>query len=84
MMRSRISRAAALVLAALCVAAQPASAAELTFGARADPSVDPHFLYLSTNMAYSRHMFDALVDKDETSQRRPGLAVSWSVVAPIF
>ncbi len=84
MMRSRISRAAALVLAALCVAAQPAPAAELTFGARADPSVDPHFLYLSTNMAYSRHMFDALVDKDETSQRRPGLAVSWSVVAPMI
>ena len=82
MMRSRISRAAALVLAALCIAAQPAPAADLTFGARADPSVDPHFLYLSTNMAYSRHIFDALVDKDETSQRRPGLAVSWSVVAP--
>ncbi len=71
-----------LALAASLIGAATAQSAELRIGARADPSVDPHFLYLSTNMAYSRHIFDALVDKDNTSQRRPGLAVSWAAVAP--
>ncbi|BBK32659.1 peptide/nickel transport system substrate-binding protein [Stella humosa] len=59
-----------------------ATAAELKVGSRADPTVDPHFLYLSTNMAFSRHIFDALVDKDGKSQRKPGLALSWTVIAP--
>lgn len=49
----------------------------LRIGALTDPSVDPHFLYLSNNMAYSQHLFGALCLKTETSRPYPGLAESW-------
>src|SRR5690348_14938031 len=48
-----------------------ATAADLTIGARFEPTVDPHFFYVSTNIAYARHVFDPLVDRDETVQKRP-------------
>jgi peptide/nickel transport system substrate-binding protein len=54
-----------------------AQAAPLRIGALTDPSMDPHFLYLTTNMAYSQHLFDALSVKDENSHALPGLAESW-------
>ncbi|MGE0717685.1 MAG: ABC transporter substrate-binding protein [Alphaproteobacteria bacterium] len=79
-MKRTLTRLAAA--AALAFAAGAADAADVTIGARADPSVDPHFLYLSTNMAYSRHIFDALVGKDAATQRTPGLALSWKPVEP--
>ncbi|BBK36415.1 transporter [Allostella sp. ATCC 35155] len=87
MLSRKFGPAAAGTLLALALLVAPgvtsgASAQELKIGARADPTVDPHYLYLSTNMAYSRHIFDALVDKDAESRRRPGLAVSWKAVAP--
>ncbi len=68
------------LLAGAIVAASlvgPAAAADLTVGARFDPSIDPHFLYLSTNMAYAQHMFEPLVARDINSQPVPGLAESW-------
>jgi len=58
----------------------PAAAAELTVGTRPEPSIDPHFLYLSSNLAYSAHIYGALVDKDENMQVVPGLAVSWQAI----
>ncbi|BBK33682.1 peptide/nickel transport system substrate-binding protein [Stella humosa] len=67
-------------LSAVAIAAAlagPAAAADLTVGARFDPSIDPHFLYLSTNMAYAQHMFEPLVARDSDSQPIPGLAESW-------
>jgi peptide/nickel transport system substrate-binding protein len=57
-----------------------ASAANLTIGARFEPTVDPHFFYVSTNIAYARHVFDPLVDRDENVQKRPGLALSWAPI----
>jgi peptide/nickel transport system substrate-binding protein len=57
-----------------------ASAAGLTIGARFEPTVDPHFFYVSTNIAYARHVFDPLVDRDENVQKRPGLALSWAPI----
>jgi peptide/nickel transport system substrate-binding protein len=68
------------LLAAAAIAAGlagPASAADLTVGARFDPTLDPHFLYLSTNMAYAQHIFEPLVARDVNSQPVPGLAESW-------
>ena len=56
------------------------SAADLTIGARFEPTVDPHFFYVSTNIAYARHVFDPLVDRDENVQKRPGLALSWAPI----
>lgn len=72
---------ALLAALALCAAtAAPASAADLTVGARFDPSLDPHFLYLSTNMAYAQHIFEPLVARDVNSQPVPGLAESWRAI----
>ncbi|MGE0717542.1 MAG: ABC transporter substrate-binding protein, partial [Alphaproteobacteria bacterium] len=62
--------------------AAPASAADITVGARFDPSLDPHFLYLSTNMAYAQHVFEPLVARTVDSQPMPGLAESWRAVDP--
>lgn len=56
-------------------------ARDLTIGTRAEPAVDPHFLFVATNIAYSRHLFDALLGSDENAQPVPGLAVSWRAVA---
>lgn len=57
-------------------------AADLTIGARFDPSIDPHFLYLSTNMAYAQHIYEPLVARDVNSQPVPGLAESWRAIDP--
>ena len=54
--------------------------ARLRIGALTDPSVDPHFLYLSNNMAYSQHLFGVLCLKDEHLRPYPGLAESWAPV----
>ncbi|MBL8699185.1 MAG: ABC transporter substrate-binding protein, partial [Alphaproteobacteria bacterium] len=50
-----------LAAAAALVLSMTARAADLTVGARFDPSIDPHFLYLSTNMAYAQHIYEPLV-----------------------
>jgi peptide/nickel transport system substrate-binding protein len=65
------------LLAALRPGRGMAQVAPLRIGALTDPSMDPHFLYLTTNMAYSQHLFDALSVKDENSVALHGLAESW-------
>jgi peptide/nickel transport system substrate-binding protein len=52
-------------------------AKDLTIATRATPAVDPHYQWLSTNVAYSMHIFDSLVKRDEKGKWLPGLAVSW-------
>lgn len=68
---------AALGLALSCSISH---AQELRIGSRNDPAVDPHFLWLGTNTAYSKHMFEALVLKDENSALKPGLSERWKMV----
>ena len=53
------------------------AAEELVIGMQAEPSIDPHFLYLATNIGYSKHMFGRLVERDENARRIPNLAESW-------
>ncbi|MBU2514252.1 ABC transporter substrate-binding protein [bacterium] len=55
-------------------------ASDLIIGARSEPAIDPHFSYLTTNIAYARHIFGVLVQSDEDSNLAPGLAVSWKAV----
>ena len=76
-------RSLAALGAAVLAGAKPgrAQGAGLRIGALTDPSVDPHFLYLSNNMAYSQHLFGALCLKDERSRPYPGLAESWMPVS---
>jgi peptide/nickel transport system substrate-binding protein len=68
--------------ACLTLAGGGAAAQDLTIGARAEPTIDPHFLYLATNMAYAHHVFDPIVEKDSSSKWGPALAVSWRAIEP--
>lgn len=54
-----------------------AAANELVVATPNDPSIDPHYLYVSTNAAYARHVFGKLLDRDENARIRADLAVSW-------
>ncbi len=57
-----------------------AAAQEITIGMRTSPAVDPHFLWLSTNTAYNRHVFETLIDKDVDNKLIPQLALSWAPI----
>ena len=57
-----------------------AGAAELIVGARAEPSIDPHFLFVDTNVAYSKHIYGTLVELDENMRTMPSLATSWKAI----
>ena len=57
-----------------------ASAAELTIGSRATPTIDPHFLFLTSNVAYNSHIYGLLVARDENARRVPDLATSWEAI----
>jgi len=71
---------AACVAVTTALATGGAAADELVIGARADPAIDPHFQWLTTNVAYSQHIFDPLVKKDANAQWVPGLAVDWKPI----
>ena len=58
--------------------AMSANAAELTIGTHTEPSIDPHFLYVNPNMAYSDHIFGTLAKDDGDGKLIPDLAVSWT------
>jgi peptide/nickel transport system substrate-binding protein len=57
-----------------------AESAEIIAGSRSEPSIDPHFLYLSSNLAYSRHIYGSLVERDEAMRKVPSLATSWKTI----
>ena len=78
-MFKRILRASAALVAGICMAGG-ASAAELTIGARATPTIDPHFLFLTSNIAYNSHLYGLLVARDENARRVPDLATSWQAI----
>lgn len=70
-----------IALATLFLAVTAVSnAATLTIGSRATPTIDPHFLFLTTNVAYNQHIYGLLVAKDENARRTPGLATSWTAI----
>ena len=72
---------AAVATAALLAAAPMAMAEDLVIGLRAGPdSIDPHWSTLGSQAEALRHVFDTLVDADETLQLQPSLAVSWEPV----
>ena len=77
-----LALAAALGLAAVPVGA-PVSAQNLTMAVGAPvTSLDPHFHQLSPNNAVAGMIFDRLVNTDAQARMVPGLAESWSTVAP--
>ncbi|XDA98016.1 ABC transporter substrate-binding protein [Sulfitobacter sp. LCG007] len=78
-MSKYLLKSAVAAIALLCAA--PIAAQELILGLRAGPdSIDPHWSTLGSQAEALRHVFDTLVDVDETLQLKPGLAVSWEPV----
>ncbi|MES2026699.1 MAG: ABC transporter substrate-binding protein [Pseudomonadota bacterium] len=58
-----------------------ALAADLKIGLAADvSSLDPHYLNIAPNVAFSSQIFDALVNVDANGKLVPGLATSWRAV----
>ncbi len=77
----RISTVASAVVMAAVVAATPLAAQDLKIGLSAEPSaMDPHFHNLTPNNSLLGHIFERLVDFDETDKLVPGLAESWKLV----
>lgn len=63
------------------LAIQPLWAANLKIALSADvSSLDPHYLNIAPNVAFSSHIFDALVNVDANGKLVPGLATSWRAV----
>lgn len=72
---------AGIATIALLAAAPATFAQELTIGLRAGPdSIDPHWSTLGSQAEALRHIYDTLVDVDDTLQLMPGLAVSWEPI----
>lgn len=67
----------ALTIVSVLLGTSAASSAELRVATPNDPSVDPHYLYISTNAAYARHVFGKLLDRDGDARIRADLAESW-------
>ena len=60
------------VAALALLSAAPLAAQELVLGLRAGPdSIDPHWSTLGSQAEALRHVFDTLVDVDETLQLKP-------------
>ena len=83
-MKPVTARRRGLILLAGALAAAlalPARAQTLSMGVSAPPaSLDPHYYTLTPNIMLSAHMFETLVQRDEASKLRPGLAASWRLV----
>ncbi len=79
MVKTTLKTGAAVV--ALLAAAPSVFAQDLTIGLRAGPdSIDPHWSTLGSQAEALRHVFDTLVDADDTLQLTPGLAESWEPI----
>ncbi|MBW8635853.1 ABC transporter substrate-binding protein [Hoeflea sp. WL0058] len=72
-----------MAVTALFLGVSAAISQELTVATPNDPSIDPHFLYVSTNAAYGRHLFGKLLDRDGEARTVPDLAVEWENVDPL-
>jgi peptide/nickel transport system substrate-binding protein len=72
----------AATFAALPFAAVPAGSAQaqdlLRIGMEAGPtSLDPHYASIITNIAFSRHIFQPLMEQDARQVLRPAIATAW-------
>ena len=70
-MEKRVFRLFAALLVSCAV---PAMAQNLTIGARAEITMDPHHQWLASNISYYRQIYGTLTVLDENAQARPMLA----------
>ncbi|HKD76116.1 MAG TPA: ABC transporter substrate-binding protein, partial [Ktedonobacterales bacterium] len=73
-MHARMMLAAAFIL----FGAGGAWTEEITVATLADPTLDPHFVYLGSNVAVWRHVFTTLTMHDDDGNIIPSLAQSWN------
>ncbi len=59
-----------------------APAAELRLGMANVPTLDPHFLWLGSNMSYNMHLYSTLLRMDEDGRLQPDLATAWTREGP--
>lgn len=52
-------------------------AQELRIGTQGDPSLDPHFMYIGTNVSIFRHLFGTMTMHDQSGHIIPSLATSY-------
>jgi peptide/nickel transport system substrate-binding protein len=80
----KISRRIPLSLASLAALALPAgmaAAQSLTIGLASEPTAaDPHYHKVTTNDAFSAHIFESLINRNAQMELIPGLAQSWRAV----
>jgi peptide/nickel transport system substrate-binding protein len=62
--------------------ATSSGAQDLVTGQRTEPSMDPHFLWLTTNVLYNNHIYGSLVTLTDDAKFVPGLALSWKPIQP--
>ncbi len=75
----KVIRLAAVLLAVLG-AAGVAKAQNLMIGSRAEVTMDPHHLWLASNISYYVQLFGMLTQLDPSAQAQPMLAESWRLV----
>lgn len=73
-------QAVATTMVCLCLCTQ-VFAADIRVGIKADPAIDPQYLYLAPNIAIARHMFEPLVATNADETPDPRLAVSWKAIS---
>ncbi len=72
------ARAIQLLLICMVAGLQPASAQQVTIATLADPTLDPHFVYISNNVAFWRHFTTTLTMHDDAKGTVPNLAAAWT------
>ena len=70
-----------LTLLCLLLCATVAQAADLRIGTRAEPTLDPHYLWTDANSAYYTQIYGALTVTNRDAKVEPGLAVSWAPIS---
>src|SRR5690606_18244316 len=69
-----------LAAAVLMAGAASAQSQELVVGSQGDPSLDPHYMYIGTNVAFWRHIYGSLTMHDEEGRAGPSLAESYELI----
>ncbi|ONG48226.1 ABC transporter substrate-binding protein [Pseudoroseomonas deserti] len=79
--RALLAAAALASLAATPGRAQGTGQELLRIGVESGPtSLDPHYASLITNIAFSRHVFQPLLQQDRRQQLQPAIATAWRAV----
>src|SRR5262245_24436552 len=77
-----LARMAALAAAALC-AVSIAEAKTLRWASQGDAlTLDPHSQNEGPTTAMNGHVYEALISRDPSLAKVPGLALSWKPIAP--